>query len=34
LIDEDVLRAAGVTDFSRYRDPAVSEGDLRLDFFV
>ena len=34
LIDEDVLRAAGVTDFSRYRDAAVSEADLRLDFFV
>ena len=34
LIDEDVLRVAGVTDFSRYRDPAVSEADLRLDFFV
>lgn len=34
LIDEEVLRAAGVTDFSRYRDAAVSEADLRLDFFV
>lgn len=34
LIDEDVLRAAGVSDFSRYRDPAVNEADLRLDFFV
>ena len=34
LIDEEVLRAAGVTDFSRYRDPAVGEADLRLDFFV
>ena len=34
LIDEDVLRAAGVSDFARYRDAEVSEADLRLDFFV
>ena len=34
LIDEEVLRAAGVSDFSGYRDPAVAEADLRLDFFV
>ena len=34
LIDEDVLREAGVSDFSGYRDPAVGEADLRLDFFV
>ncbi len=34
LIDEDVLRAAGVNDFSGYRDPGVAEADLRLDFFV
>ncbi len=34
LIDEDVLRAAGVTDLSRYRDPDVREGDLMPDFFV
>ena len=34
LIDEEVLRAAGVNDFSVYRDPDVAEVDLRLDFFV
>jgi citronellol/citronellal dehydrogenase len=34
LIDEDVLRDAGVTDLSRYRDPDVSEDDLMPDFFV
>lgn len=35
FIDEDVLRAEGVTDFSRYRvDPALPESELALDLFV
>jgi len=34
LIDEEVLRAAGVTDFSVYRHPDVAEADLVGDFFV
>ncbi len=34
FVDEEVLRAAGATDFSVYRDPAVAEGDLLQDFFV
>ncbi|HEV2271895.1 MAG TPA: NAD(P)-dependent oxidoreductase [Steroidobacteraceae bacterium] len=33
-IDEEVLRAAGVTDFARYRAAAVREEDLLPDFFV
>jgi citronellol/citronellal dehydrogenase len=33
-IDEEVLRAAGVTDFSRYRHEGVREEDLLPDFFV
>lgn len=33
-IDEDVLRAAGVTDFSRYRPGGVREEDLLPDFFL
>lgn len=33
-IDDDVLRAAGVTDFSAYRHEGVSEDDLLPDFFV
>jgi citronellol/citronellal dehydrogenase len=33
-IDEEVLRAAGVTDFSRYRHPGVDEADLVPDLFV
>lgn len=34
LVDDDVLREAGVTDLSRYRRPDVSEDELRPDFFV
>ena len=34
LIDDEVLREAGVTDLSRYRDAAVREEDLMPDFFV
>ena len=34
LIDEDVLREAGATDFARYRRAEVREEDLRRDFFV
>jgi citronellol/citronellal dehydrogenase len=34
LIDEDVLRESGVTDFSRYRHEGVREEDLLPDFFV
>jgi citronellol/citronellal dehydrogenase len=34
LIDEEVLRSAGVTDLSRYRDPEVRDEDLMPDFFV
>ena len=32
LIDEEVLRGAGVTDFSRYAD--VPDADLLPDFFL
>ncbi len=34
FVDEEVLRAAGVTDFSRYRDAGVREEELLPDFFV
>ncbi|MDZ7810840.1 MAG: hypothetical protein U5L11_12950 [Arhodomonas sp.] len=35
FIDEQVLRQAGVSDFSRYRvDSSRSEGALQLDLFV
>ncbi len=34
LIDEDVLKENGVTDFSQYRHPGVSEEELIADFFV
>jgi citronellol/citronellal dehydrogenase len=34
FIDEQVLREAGVTDFSRYRHPDVAEEDLLPDLFV
>lgn len=34
LIDEEVLRGAGVTDLSRYRGADVREEDLMPDFFV
>ena len=33
-LDEDVLRAAGTTDFTQYRDAAVREEDLLPDFFL
>lgn len=33
-IDEDVLRASGVTDFSRYRHEGTAESELYPDFFV
>jgi citronellol/citronellal dehydrogenase len=33
-IDEEVLRAAGETDFTQYREPGVREEDLLPDFFV
>jgi hypothetical protein len=29
-----VLRSAGVSDFSRYRQPGVREEDLMADFFL
>ena len=34
LIDEDVLKNNGVTDFSQYRHPGVAEEELIGDFFV
>ena len=34
LIDDEVLREAGVTDLSRYRDAAVRDEELMPDFFV
>src|SRR5687767_862944 len=34
LVDDEVLREAGATDFSQYRQPGVSEDQLRPDFFV
>ena len=34
LIDEDVLRDAGITDLSRYRPAGISEQELMPDFFV
>ena len=34
FIDEDVLRAAGITDFSGYRSGSGSEDDLAPDIFV
>ena len=33
-LDEDILRAAGTTDFTQYRDAAVREEDLLPDFFL
>ncbi|MDB6090648.1 MAG: Dehydrogenase short-chain alcohol dehydrogenase like protein [Gammaproteobacteria bacterium] len=33
-IDDEVLRAAGETDFSQYRDAGVREEDLLPDFFL
>jgi citronellol/citronellal dehydrogenase len=34
FLDEQVLRDAGVTDFSRYRDEDVAEEELMGDFFI
>jgi citronellol/citronellal dehydrogenase len=34
FIDDEVLREAGVTDFSPYRHEGVSESELMRDFFV
>jgi citronellol/citronellal dehydrogenase len=34
FIDDDVLRAEGVSDFARYRYPGAREEDLISDFFV
>jgi citronellol/citronellal dehydrogenase len=34
VVDEDILRETGVTDFSKYRLPGVREEDLLPDFFV
>jgi citronellol/citronellal dehydrogenase len=34
FVDEDVLRAAGVTDFAPYRHPGVEESELMGDFFL
>jgi len=34
FLDEDVLRAAGVTDFSQYRQPGVTDADLLPDLFL
>ncbi len=33
-IDEDVLRAAGETDLTQYREPGVREDELLPDFFI
>ena len=33
-LDDEVLRAAGTTDFTQYRDAAVREEDLLPDFFL
>jgi citronellol/citronellal dehydrogenase len=33
-LDEDILRAAGITDFGHYRDARVREEDLLPDFFL
>ena len=34
FLDDEVLRGAGVTDLSRYRQPGVEESDLMPDFFL
>ena len=34
FLDDEVLRSAGVTDFSRYGQPGVDESDLMPDFFL
>jgi citronellol/citronellal dehydrogenase len=33
-IDDEILRAAGETDFTQYRDPGVREDELLPDFFL
>ena len=34
FLDDEVMRAAGVTDLSAYKDPGVDEKDLMPDFFL
>jgi citronellol/citronellal dehydrogenase len=34
LIDDEVLKSSGVTDFAKYRHPGVREEELIPDFFV
>jgi len=34
FLDDEALRSSGVTDFSRYRPPGVSEEELMPDFFL
>ena len=34
FLDDEVLRGAGITDFSRYRNAEVAERDLMADFFL
>ena len=34
FLDDEVLRSAGVSDFSRYRQPGVRDEDLMADFFL
>jgi citronellol/citronellal dehydrogenase len=34
FLDDELLRSAGVTDFSRYRNDDVAESDLMADFFL
>ncbi|HJU43271.1 MAG TPA: NAD(P)-dependent oxidoreductase [Vicinamibacterales bacterium] len=34
FVDDEVLRNAGVSDFSKYRQPDVAESDLTPDFFL
>jgi citronellol/citronellal dehydrogenase len=34
FVDDEVLRGAGVTDFSPYRQPGVAEDELAPDFFL
>jgi citronellol/citronellal dehydrogenase len=34
LIDDDVLREAGVTDFDQYRYPGAGEDQLQPDIFL
>jgi citronellol/citronellal dehydrogenase len=34
FLDDEVLRGAGVSDFSRYRNEGVAESDLMSDFFL